>query len=238
MCLLVLAWKTAPSLPLLLAGNRDERHARPAAPVHWWQDEGWVGGRDLEAGGTWLAADRAGRFAVVTNIPGVAAPAAARSRGALVPDYLRGGGTPHAYLAALASQPDRYPGFSLLVGDADSVAYYSNADGAGPKTLAPGYYGLGNEGLDGPSARLHAVRERMRALLERDGAHSEALFGLWSERADTHGAQAPFVVGSVYGTRATTLLVRTAGEMRIEERTYLADASALPPRSLRWQAAA
>ena len=66
MCLLVLAWQTATARPLVLAGNRDEFHDRPAAPADWW-DGRIVGGRDLRAGGTWLAAARDGRFAVVTN---------------------------------------------------------------------------------------------------------------------------------------------------------------------------
>ena len=46
MCLLVLAWKHHPRYRLILAGNRDEFHERPAAPLGWWQDDPRIlGGR-------------------------------------------------------------------------------------------------------------------------------------------------------------------------------------------------
>src|ERR1044072_3276935 len=66
MCLLVLAWKHHPRYRLILAGNRDEFHERPAAPLGWWQDEPRIlGGRDLKANGTWLGVGRSGGFGVV-----------------------------------------------------------------------------------------------------------------------------------------------------------------------------
>ena len=47
MCLLVLAWKSHPRYRLILAGNRDEFHDRPAAPLNWWQDDPRIlGGRE------------------------------------------------------------------------------------------------------------------------------------------------------------------------------------------------
>ncbi|TMH39012.1 MAG: NRDE family protein, partial [Betaproteobacteria bacterium] len=33
MCLIVLGWRADPRYPLLVAANRDEFHARPAAPA-------------------------------------------------------------------------------------------------------------------------------------------------------------------------------------------------------------
>lgn len=38
MCLLVLAWRSHPEYPLILAGNRDEFHERPAAAADWWTE--------------------------------------------------------------------------------------------------------------------------------------------------------------------------------------------------------
>ncbi len=38
MCLIVLAWRVHPSFPLVVAANRDEFHARPAAAVSFWGD--------------------------------------------------------------------------------------------------------------------------------------------------------------------------------------------------------
>ena len=69
MCLIAFAWLAHPRWKLVLAGNRDEFHARPTALAGWWPDAPQVfGGRDLEAGGSWLAIDRRGRLAAVTNV--------------------------------------------------------------------------------------------------------------------------------------------------------------------------
>ena len=68
MCLIVLAWRVRPSLPLLVAANRDEFHARAAAPAAFWSDRPQIlAGRDLQARGTWMGVSRSGRFAAVTN---------------------------------------------------------------------------------------------------------------------------------------------------------------------------
>ena len=73
------------------AGNRDEFHARRSAPAAWWSDAPDVfGGRDLEAGGSWLGITRAGRLAVVTNQPGLGKPDGRQpSRGELVHAFLQ-----------------------------------------------------------------------------------------------------------------------------------------------------
>ena len=76
MCLLVIAWKAHPRYRLILAGNRDEFHDRPSAPLNWWQDDARIlGPRDLKANGTWLGVARSGRFGVITNFRDLQAPA-------------------------------------------------------------------------------------------------------------------------------------------------------------------
>src|SRR5512137_766165 len=92
MCLLVVAWQTHPRYRLVVAGNRDEIHERPTAPLGWWNDEpGILAGRDLRAGGTWLGLTRSGRFGLVTNFRDAnGASTTAPSRGQLVPGFLRG----------------------------------------------------------------------------------------------------------------------------------------------------
>jgi uncharacterized protein with NRDE domain len=107
MCLLVFAWRVHPRYALILAGNRDEFHARPAAPAQWWDDPpGLLAGRDLQAGGTWLGIMRTGRFAVVTNYRemGERRPDAP-SRGGLIVDASRSDApVPARFLASLAER--------------------------------------------------------------------------------------------------------------------------------------
>jgi len=236
MCLLVLAWKTHPDMPLLLSGNRDERHARATAAMDWWAERDWVGGRDLVAGGTWLAVARDGRYAVVTNYPKLGAPAGARSRGHLVPEFLASDSRPLAYLERVAAQGHRYAGFSLLAGDADEVAYYGNHGGP-PRALRPGYYALGNDGLDVPSPRLRRARTQVAALLAAGGYDAAALFALWSTRPRSSTDAAPFIEGAVYGTRCTTVLRRAHDTLSVEEVSYGADGRAGAPRAYSWSVA-
>ena len=91
MCLIVLAWRARPDFALIVAANRDEFHARPAARAAYWPDQpSLLAGRDLEAGGTWMGVTRHGCFAAVTNYRGGRDPNAARSRGVLVTGFLLG----------------------------------------------------------------------------------------------------------------------------------------------------
>src|SRR5258707_6373911 len=87
MCTAILSIK--PGLPVLLGGVRDELTDRPWEPPgpHWPSYPGLLGGKDLQAGGTWLAVLPSRRPAAsVANGIGLTAPAAnRRARGALAP---------------------------------------------------------------------------------------------------------------------------------------------------------
>src|SRR6185295_12382326 len=120
MCLIVLAWRVHPDLPLLVAANRDEFHARPAERAGFWKDHPSIlAGRDLEAGGTWMGVSRTGRFAAVTNYKGGRDPNAAESRGALVTDFLLGDLNSKAFVEKTEKTKTNYSGFNLLVADRD-----------------------------------------------------------------------------------------------------------------------
>ena len=129
MCLVILALGQHARYPLILAANRDEFHARPSAGLHAWPDRpGILGGRDLEKGGSWLAAARRGALAVVTNVRDPARRVTGGpSRGDLVSDFL---GDDAAL--ALRYVPDRcapglgYDGFNLIAVDRSGAWYGSN----------------------------------------------------------------------------------------------------------------
>jgi uncharacterized protein with NRDE domain len=234
---------------LVVAANRDEFHARPAAALAPWDEpEGLIGGRDRQAGGAWFAVDTRRRAGIVTNFRefGRHRPPAP-SRGGLIPGFLGQPGTPAGYLQGLETASAEYAGFSLLLADRDSLWYASNRVHGFARELPPGIYGLSNEFLDTPWPKLVRVRERFTALLEADVAApdpslAEALFGLLADREMApledlpsgdlplelaRKLSAPFVLDATYGTRCSTVLtISTDDSLRIAERRF--DASGEP----------
>jgi uncharacterized protein with NRDE domain len=139
MCLIAMAWGVSAQYPLVIASNRDEFYARPtAALAEWTTQEGHTiySGRDLRDGGTWLGFAQNGRFAMLTNVrnPAAPVPAAARSRGALVMDWLTSSHDAAAWCHAL--DPSAYAGFNLIIGDwvRQECHYVSNQDLASAST--------------------------------------------------------------------------------------------------------
>ena len=193
MCLILVAWKALQVHPLVVAANRDEFHARPAAPAGFWEDRpGILAGRDLEARGTWMGISREGRFAAVTNYRGAREPRAVESRGALVTRFLEDAQPAGDYIARLARQSSAYSGFNLLAADGEALWWISNRGGE-PRRLEPGIYGLGNALLDSPE-----VEPRKRRFEQALG-HGVAVEPLFSVLAEAR------IVDPVYGTRCSTV---------------------------------
>lgn len=238
MCLILLAWRSHPGYPLVLAANRDERHARPTVPARFWEDAPEVlAGRDLEAGGTWLGVTRSGRIAAVSNFrePQLA-PAGAPSRGHLVSEYLRADEPAAAFLDRLDPPAFRYPAFNLLVGDGDGIFYFTNR-GAGPESITPGLHGISNGLLDAPWPKVERGKARLAHALETPGGPDlEALFALLADRTVPPDAKLPdtgvgleterllgpiFIVGDHYGTRSSSVIVLDDhGNLHFTERGF------------------
>lgn len=85
MCLLIVLRGRFASHPVLVAGNRDERTDRKAAPPGLWVGHRHraISPRDRVTDGTWLAVGDQGLFAGLTNVSAAPVPVGARSRGAL-----------------------------------------------------------------------------------------------------------------------------------------------------------
>ena len=129
MCLIVFSYKDHATYPLIFAGNRDEFHARPATPAHFWEKRpDLLAGRDLKAGGTWLGVTTGGRFATVTNYhESVQSVSGNRhSRGDLVTEYLRKATPTESYLSDLEPRAGAFNGFNLIFGSAEALYYLSN----------------------------------------------------------------------------------------------------------------
>jgi uncharacterized protein with NRDE domain len=150
MCVLALAWNAHPQWRLVVAGNRDELHDRPAAPLRRWEggNSHLLAGQDLRSGGTWLGVSEQGRFAVVTNLRGFGAPIGGRpSRGQLLTDFLLGAGR-----YADPSEPDLadFNPLNLLSVQHGQLSFSTNRPAAQQRILSRGLYGLSNGALDEP----------------------------------------------------------------------------------------
>jgi uncharacterized protein with NRDE domain len=242
-CLLVLAWRSHAKYRLVVAANRDEFHARPSAPLAPWKDApDIVGGRDLQAGGTWFAVDVHHRFGIVTNFREFGRTRrSAPSRGGLIPAYLAGSLSPGRYLQTLETDAPGLAGFNLLLADRESLWYSTNRADQFARELAPGNYGLSNEFLDTPWPKLVRVRARFDEILRSPAASDPqaldaTLLEMLGDRmtaADealppgplspewARKLSAPFVLDPTYGTRCSTILtISNSGTLRITERRF------------------
>nr|WP_298250892.1 NRDE family protein [uncultured Halomonas sp.] len=239
MCLIAFDHRPDSAWPLRLVANRDEFHARPTAGLAAWGDAPEIlGGRDLEAGGTWLAVHRGGRFAAVTNVrePRLRVPDGAPSRGGLVHDALTHPEL-ESWLARLErGEALRYAGFNLLVGDGERLWHlHRGLEGAVLREVPPGLHGLSNATLDTPWPKLVEARRGLGAALRHGHWPTDALAAM----ADPHPADdaclpdtgvglelerflsSSFIIGEQYGTRAMTSVGwHASGRIEISEKRF------------------
>lgn len=168
MCLITFAYKAHPKYKLILAANRDEFYARPTSTVDWWEDRSEIlGGRDLQALGTWMAMNRNGRFAAVTNFRDIKnINPAAQSRGDLPVNFLKENVSPDEYAMSVHKNGKKYNGFNLLV-MSEGMAHVSNYDKS-INTLQPGIYGLSNALLDTPWPKVVRSKKAFESLIQHD----------------------------------------------------------------------
>jgi uncharacterized protein with NRDE domain len=240
MCLIFLSLNNHPNYKLIVAANRDEFYARKTAPANFWEDHpNIIGGRDLEASGTWMAMNKNGKISLVTNYrdPANINPKAP-SRGQLVSDFLVNGDTPEEYLSKVSSRASHYNGFNLLTGYSDELWYLSNY-GKGVQKLESGIYGLSNHLLDTPWPKVNRGKEKFSNAIQDSVIEPDTLFellydeqrvednllpetgiGLERERA----LSSMFIKTNGYGTRCSTvILVSHDNQVQFSERVYELD---------------
>ena len=216
-CLIAIAVHASARYPIVIAANRDEFYDRPTRSFHRWDDApNIVGGRDLRAGGSWLAVTRGGRFAAVTNVRGVDEAPNPRSRGELVGNFVRSQIPPLAYAESI--RPEEYAGFHLIVGDRQTVAHI--ATDAPARLLDDGIFAVSNAPADVDWPKIVIAREAMARALEGDlvndlmrflttprgGSIEEEIFVALPERG--------------YGTRSSTVVVMTEEGIEMKEMTH------------------
>lgn len=243
MCLIFFAIQQHPRYKLIIAANRDEFYNRRTAAADFWpENSAIVGGRDLEAMradgtcGTWMAMNKNGRVAMVTNYrdPKNIDPKAP-SRGHLVSDFLEGNDLPADYLVSITSNGLRYNGYNLVVGTADELWYLSNYQNE-LQRLDPGIHGLSNLLLDTPWPKVAKGKERFVKEIQKEDLGAASLFqflydterapdnllpdtgiGLERERA----LSSMFIKTNGYGTRCSTVvLIDKHNNVEYTERLY------------------
>ncbi|ETK38068.1 hypothetical protein MPTA5024_00715 [Microbispora sp. ATCC PTA-5024] len=190
MCTVIVSVEPDAGTPVLLAGVRDEFVTRPwmSPDRHWPGHPGLVGGRDLEAGGTWLAADPAARrVAALLNGHGAAAPSEIRrSRGSLPLLAAADGVLPPLDLRA-------YDPFHLVVAGLDGVRVWSWDGGRVVEEKLPrGVHMLVNSGWErgDDNPRVAWFRPRFAAAERpdwRDGGSPRRFWGEWLDLASGGG---------------------------------------------------
>ncbi|WP_421837894.1 NRDE family protein [Novosphingobium sp.] len=218
MCVAAAAFRAHPRWRLVVIGNRDEFHERPTAPLAEWES-GVIAGRDLQAGGTWLGVNAAGRAALVTNlrVEGYPQPHLA-SRGALVTDWLAG---------REPAAPETMNPFNLFMAEPESAWHLTNHPRPQRRALAPGIHGLSNGPHHAPWAKTRALEAALGAWLEMGEDDPAALFAALADRTELAGEgpdprfSGVFIRNPLYGTRCSTVLTIAAnGAARIIERRF------------------
>lgn len=248
MCLVAIALDQSRRFPLVIAGNRDEFYKRPAARLSWWSPGAGMpdilGGRDLEAGGTWLGLTTQGRLGLITNVrdPQAKDPAAP-SRGSIVTRWLAGDLTPDRFWMHTALSG--YNGFNLIAADfLRGECFYASNLNANPVRLERGLYGLSNAALDTPWPKVVTLKDRMREAIDNSDtldALSAQLFEALADRTPApdellpatgiapeleRALSSPFIrtPDTHYGTRCSTLVISERVNKRmvthVLERTY------------------
>lgn len=231
MCLVALAIDLDRRFPLVIAANRDEFFDRAAARLAWWNAApdmpAILGGRDLEAGGTWLGLTAAGRLGLLTNVrdPKRHDPDAP-SRGRIVPEWLAAREPVDKFWmrTALAG----YNGFNLIAADFRlGECYWASNDGSHPQRLDRGLYGLSNASLDTPWPKVESLKAQLgEALSQADSVDALAreLFDALGDRElppdtdlpdtgvglERERQLAPVFIRTPdgrYGTRCSTLVI-------------------------------
>lgn len=237
MCLIFFSVRSHPAYKLVIAANRDEFYQRKTEAASFWKDHPTIlGGRDLEANGTWMAINKEGKISMVTNYRDLSnINPKAPSRGQLVSDFLLNGSSAETYLTNVEKNGKAYNGFNLVVGSSDKLFYYSNYKN-GIEEIPTGLHGLSNHLLNTPWPKVLKGKEKMKSLLDSKDIEPSKLFDLLFDDKTAPDENLPdtgvglerermlssmFIKSPNYGTRCSTvILIDHANDVYFSERVY------------------
>lgn len=237
MCLIFISINNHPTYKLIIAANRDEFYNRKTAAADFWSDQPHIlGGRDLEARGTWMAMTRSGKMGMVTNYrdPQNINPKAP-SRGELVSNYLLEKIETEQYLNLVATVSNRYNGFNLIVGSVDELWYFSNYR-KGFEKLTSGLFGLSNHLLETPWPKVVRGKQKLKPILQEKEIQVSDIFDILHDTQQAEDDMLPatglpverertlssmFIKSPNYGSRCSTVvLVDQLNKVDYHERVY------------------
>ncbi len=236
MCILLVSKYPSRDYNLIVIANRDEYHSRQTDRLGFWSTcPGVIGGRDLEAGGGWLAVSRTGRLAAITNInAGRSLRPDAKSRGLIVRDFLNTDAPADEYAKKLRSDHDSYNGFNLIAYDGNKLYWDSNRVKKGVE-LANRTYTLSNAPLRTKWSKTellkfkfqtvmdNASKELLNRLLDILGPNSNDGIDPCSDNYQTGDRLKKdiFIQGETYGTRCSSvILFKNDGTITFVEKRY------------------
>ena len=222
MCLIAFAYNYHPDYKLIFAANRDEFFERPSLPIHFWNDEPILAGKDLKEGGTWCGITKNSRFAAITNFRNIkTVKKEAPSRGKIVTDFLTGTSSPELYSKGLADSANQYNGYCFIFGNLTELFFFSNQDKKLVK-LENGINGLSNHLLNTPWFNVRRGKELLKQAIERGDNLVDDLFSLLSDKITSPDNELPdtglskdmekkissiFVETPDYGTRSSSVIL-------------------------------
>lgn len=238
MCLAVLALAAHPDFPLILCSNRDEFFERPSLPIHFWKENPEIlGGLDLKANGTWLAGNKQGRLAFLTNVRNLRRPPHPnpRSRGLLVSEFLKFKGDFDDYAHQVFDRSEDYEGFNLFLYERGRAIYIGNE----PKKImeiGPGIHAVSNASWNTDWPKTTRAKVAVEEQIQTNALEMEGFFKIFSDTTrvddpkvlpDTGiGIEKEKVLSSIriqtpgYGTRGTTVSWISKNQLTMVERCY------------------
>ncbi|CAD7087528.1 unnamed protein product [Hermetia illucens] len=162
---------------LILASNRDEFYARPAAPAMQWKDFPHAfGGTDMESGregGTWLAIsgkDKVIKVGALLNVTGEPRKQDGLGRGPIVTDYVTSNKSNDEYCDILLSNHFLYNAYNFVSIEIDeksaNILHCSNAPPAKEPHPEGRCYGFGNSPISRPLEKVKYGREQFIKIVE------------------------------------------------------------------------
>ena len=242
MCILALFFQEVADSPLIVAANRDEFFTRPSAPPQRLLEKPLVfGGKDLEAGGTWLGINEHGLLAGILNRRSKTDERGLRSRGLLCLDILRARDPEEAKNFLKRERASDYRPYNLLFASKEAAhVAYNSGDKNVCIELEKGLHVLTNSSVYDPrSEKLeHAYKLFSRAVKQQKETSGHARFSfirhfkeilsdhtLHKEPKDPRDAIC--VHTETYGTVSSSIIVHAGKERRL----YFYHAAQAPCRS-------